>query len=158
MLDFLKPYKWAVEAIAAIAILGGIAYGAHRFLDSVRQEGYDKATAEYNVKLVKAQQDAADKTAQLQHKLQEATNEAALRDKQITNLSTAVAASSSRLRFDLTNYSASLLPDASAVALRGSIDKLGGLLATCSDRYRDMAEDAERERSAKQTLIDAWPK
>lgn len=154
----LGQYKLLAYGVVAALVTAAGYWAVSNYNASLRQEGYTMAVSEYNAKLIKSQQDAADKTAQLQHKLQEAADEAALRDKQITNLSAAVAASSNKLRFDLTNYSASLLPGVSAVAIRGPIDNLGGLLATCSDRYRDMAEDAERERSAKQTLIDAWPR
>jgi hypothetical protein len=157
MLDLLRPYRLLIEVLMIGAIIAGLGYGIHRFLESERQQGYDKAVAEYNEKLIAAKDAAAKRETELLTRLQEAQNAQAIRDKQISTLATSVAAASGGLRFDLTHYSGSL-SNASADALRGSIDKLGGLLAGCSDRYRGMAENAERERSAKQTLIDAWPR
>jgi hypothetical protein len=155
-LAFLSPYKLLIEVLVIGAIIAGLVYGVHRFFDSLRQEGYDKAVVEYSQKLVEAKDAAAKREAELLTQLKGAQDAQAIRDKQITTLAGSVAVASNGLRDTVTHYSSGL-SNASADALRGSITQFGGLLTGCSDQYRGMAENAERERSAKQTLIEGWP-
>lgn len=146
-------WKWAVLGVA----LGLVWWGIVGILSAREQRGYDRAVAEYNVKLLAAQTTAREREQELLGRVTAAQEENANRERQIAALAGAVAKSSASLRDTVAAYSNSL-SGASADSLRGSVALLGGLLDLCADRYRGMAREAERELSAKQTLIEAWPR
>jgi hypothetical protein len=146
-----------VKGVMVVGVLSGLAWTVNWFLDSQQQKGYDRAVAEYNVKLIAAQTEARIREQELLGRATAAQEENQKRERQIATLTTAVAKSSASLRDALAAYGNSL-SGAPTDALRRSIERLGGLLEGCSDSYRGMAESAERERNAKQTLIEAWPR
>jgi predicted lipid-binding transport protein (Tim44 family) len=157
MTAFFAPYKTLIEVLIIGAVIAGIVYGAHRFFDSLRQEGYDKAVAEYNLKLVEAKDAAAKREDKLLTQLKGAQDAQVIRDKQTAALAASVSVTANSLRNTVAGYSNSLSA-ADADALRGSVNLIGGLLTSCTERYQGMGQNAEREHSAKQTLIDAWPR
>jgi hypothetical protein len=155
-MNLLEEYAGLIKIILVGVLVAALAFGIHSFLASEQQIGYDRAVKEYEAKMLLQQEAARKFEGELRNQIQEAQNESAKRNAQIDALAAAVSASSGGLRNAIGAYSNSL-SSASADALRRSIDQVGGLLASCSDRYTGMAKSAEHERSEKQTLIDAWP-
>ena len=62
-MSFLDPRQWLLVVAFLGACFLGIKFWEHR----LEQRGYDKAQAEFTVKLAKAQQKAAEQTADLQN-------------------------------------------------------------------------------------------
>ena len=60
-LSFFAPYKLLIEVVLIGALFAGIAFGVHRFLEREQKIGYDKAVAEYAVKLADAKEVARQK-------------------------------------------------------------------------------------------------
>ncbi|TXH19808.1 MAG: hypothetical protein E6R03_00075 [Hyphomicrobiaceae bacterium] len=47
MLDSLMPYAWVVKLVAAIAVTGTVAYGVHKYNDSLREDGRKEIRMEW---------------------------------------------------------------------------------------------------------------
>lgn len=157
MLSFLSPYKLLIEVALIGSLFAGAAYGFHRFLTHEQQIGYDKAVAEYSAKYLAEEQAAHAKDLANAKQLQDAQNAAALREKTIVAVAAAAANSSASLRDAIANISRGV-PTATLDALRHSTRTLGSVLDECQNKYRSVAEAADRANTDKQTLMDAWPK
>lgn len=158
MFAFLAPYKLLIEVLVIGAIISAIASGAHLFLNYERDVGYQKAVGEYTARQLEAEKAARAREQQLTQQITEAQHAAQQRDQTIKSLSTTAAAAAGSLRDAIARTTSHSLPGAATAAGGGSVGQLGDLLGDCADRYRAVAESAERERNAKQTLIEAWPK
>ena len=154
---FLAPYKVIIEAIAIGALIIGIGLGVHHFLQAEQKIGYDKAVAEYSVKLAEAKADALAKERQFNKQIQEAQNAATVREQTLKTVAAAASASSLSLR-DTIAHIRSGVPTATLDALRVSTTALSTVFADCQDRYRAMAATADATASDTKKLIDAWPK
>lgn len=157
MFTFLAPYKWLIEFLAIGTILACVVFGAHRFLEHEQQIGYDKAVAEYTKKELIAEQMARLKEIEMNRQLNEARNEATLREQKITDLSHNLAATSSSL-LNTINTLRNKLSSAPDETLRKQADTALNLLGECQKEYGQMAENADRHASDVKTLEDAWPK
>ena len=156
-LGFFSPYKLLIELVVIGALFGGATLEVHRFLNHERQIGYDKAVAEYTVKLAAAKADANAKEIAYEKRIQDARNAAVLRDQTIRSVAAAASSSSLSLRNTIASISRGV-PAATIDALRQSTRTLGAVLDQCQDKYRSVAESADRANTDKQTLIDSWPK
>ena len=157
MLSFFSPYKLLIEVLLIGAMFAGIAFGVHRFLEHEQKIGYDKAVAEYAVKLADAKEVARQKDIANAKQLQDAQNAAAQRDQTLRSVAAAATASANSLHDTIANISRGVSA-ATTDALRQSTRTLGQVLDQCSNRYRSVAESADRANADKQTLIQAWPK
>lgn len=157
MLALLSRYKLILELLAFLALAGGIAFGAHRFLDYERDIGYQKAVAEYTARdLLQAKANAAD-TARLTKQLEDAQNAARDREKLLTDAAAGSSTAVAGLRGDLAALRRGL-PGASADASRQAADALAAVFGDCAGKYRDLAAIADHHASDVKTLTDAWPK
>lgn len=157
MLSFLSPYKPLIEAIAISALIIGIGIGIHMFLSYEQNIGYQKAVAEYTIKENIALKAAAEKTAALTKQLAEANQHAQALEQTIKTLSAATSAVSGSLRDTVNNISRGV-STASIDALRQSTAALATIFNDCQDRYRGMAEKADRHANDVKTLTEAWPR
>lgn len=155
--NYIQRYIRVAEVLAIITAIISFAVWWHRHDMKEQDIGYQRAVAEYQAKLVTAQEAARQREVDMAKQLQEAQNAAAQRDQTIRTLSAATGAASNSLR-DTINTIRSGVPVATADALRQSVDKLGAILNECQGRYRSVAEAADRAESDKRTLMDAWPK
>ncbi len=145
--------------IKAIAVSVGVAligFAVHR-LDMSRQEiGYQRAKAEYNVKLLAAQADARAQEVAWQAKQkqeQEKTNEQLLaRDAAYAALSR----TTDSLRNAATNYSNGM-PDDTIAACRERTRTLAGIFRECTDALRDMAKAADGQYIDALSCRNQWP-
>jgi methylphosphotriester-DNA--protein-cysteine methyltransferase len=151
------PWKLIAEVVAFAALCAAIAFGIHRFLEHEQDIGRNEVRAEYQAQLLKATQDAKAKDELNAKQLKEAQDALAKANDTIRSISAAAAVSSNSLR-DTINAVRRGVPTASLDALRQSVDTLGGILNECQDRYRSVAEAADRANADKKALIDAWPK
>ena len=147
---------WAKALIVAAALAAAV-FLWNRFLDHQQSIGYDRAVAEYNVKLIAAK-DAADKeTARLTLQLKEAQDGQAKRDQTIRATAAAAASASTGLLNALDTIRNSV-SGATTDALRHTATTLANVFGECQDRYRSVAEKADRHSSDSRTLMEAWPK
>lgn len=157
MLSFLTPYKLAIE-IAVFGILAaGVIWCIHLYNDHQQTIGYQRAVAEYTAKLEQAKADAKAQEDIFRKQLEDANNAAAKREQTIRTSADAARAASASLSDALNNLRNSV-PGATAASLANSVATLATVLGNCSERYRDVAEKADRHASDAQRILDSWPK
>ena len=145
--------------IKAIAVSVGVAligFAVHR-LDMSRQEiGYQRAKAEYNVKLLAAQADARAQEVAWQAKQkqeQEKTNEQLLaRDAAYAALSR----TTDGLRSAATNYGNGL-PDDTLSACRARAATLADVFGECTGILRSVAKAADGQFIDAVSCRESWP-
>lgn len=147
-----------LKALAVLGAIGAVLWGIH-VLDLSRQQiGYDRRVAEDNADLIKAQAAALATERALKHKLEDASHEATKREQVITRHAAAAGTAADQLRIALDTINRSRLPGDTAGAGDQRAGTLAELLGDCADRYRGVAEKADRHASDARTLIEAWPR
>lgn len=154
---FLSPYKTLIEALIIGSIICSIGYAIHHFIQYERNIQHQIDVAEYEIKFQQATEAARKQEDLLRTQIQEAQDAAAKRDQTIRTLAAAAGTASNSLRDTLNNISRGV-PSASLDALRNTTAVLARVFGECQDRYRSVAEVADRANSDKKTLIDSWPK
>lgn len=133
-----------------------IVAGIYKGLAYQRNMGYQKAVNEYTEKLLLAERTARAKEAELNDKIQKATNEATLMDNKITDLSRLVRESSG-LRNTIADLRRKLSSNPPTSANKQA-DTVLDVLGQCQSEYGAVAEAADRHARDVKLLLDAWPK
>ena len=141
--------------IAAVAVALGFAWNG--FIKHEQNIGYQKAVAEYNVKLLAAKEAADKREQELTTQVQEAQANGLKREETIKALAAAVGKSSDSLR-NTANAIRLGLPNATVEAARTAADAFATVFTDCQRRYADVAEKADGHASDVRTLEEAWPK
>ena len=140
--------------IAAVAVALGFAWNG--FIKHEQNIGYDRAVAEYNVKLLAAKEAADRREQELTTQVQEAQANGLKREETIKSLAAAVGKSSDSLR-NTANAIRLGLPHATVEAARTAADAFATVFTDCQRRYADVAEKADGHASDVRTLEEAWP-
>ena len=140
--------------IAAVAVALGFAW--NHFLDYEQNIGYDKAVAEYNVKLLAAKEAADKRERALSAQVQEAQANGLKREETIRTLAAAVGKSSDSLR-NTANAIRIGLPNATVEAARTAADAFAAVFTECQGRYVEVARAADGHANDVRTLEEAWP-
>ena len=141
--------------IAAVAVALGFAWNG--FIKHEQGIGYQKAVAEYNVKLLAAKEAADKREQELSAQVQEAQANGLKREETIKALAAAVGKSSDSLR-NTANAIRLGLPLATVEAARTAADAFATVFTDCQRRYADVAEKADGHANDVRTLEEAWPK
>lgn len=157
LVAFFSRYKIAAEALAALALLAGLLYGFHRFCESLREVGRNEVRIEWREADVK-RIEAENKLAAAQNANRDlAVAQGEQREKTITAAVSATSAAVVGLRGIIASQQTQL-STANIEANRRYSAAAGAVFAECTERYRSMAEAAERSDNAARTLNAAWPK
>ena len=144
----------ALLVIAAVAAWNGYISHVESRGD---KKGYDRATAEYNVKLVAAEEAARLKESAWKDQIKGAQDEAA----QLRKDKVAAAAANSvvvgRLRNQLTNLSNGL-STASITACRARAATLADVFGQCTERLVEMGKAADGQYIDAVSCRGEWPK
>ena len=141
--------------IAAVAVALGFAWNG--FIKHEQNIGYQKAVAEYNVKLLAAKEAADRREQELTTQVQEAQANGLKREETIKALAAAVGKSSDSLR-NTANAIRLGLPNATVEAARTAADAFATVFTDCQRRYADVAAKADGHANDVRTLEEAWPK
>lgn len=141
--------------IAAVAVALGFAWNG--FIKHEQNIGYQKAVAEYNVKLIEAKERADKRERELTAQVKEAQDNGLKREETIRTLAAAVGKSSDSLR-NTANAIRLGLPLATVEAARTAADAFATVFSECQRRYADVAEKADRHWSDYRELSEAWPR
>lgn len=155
-MNLIGPYLLLAKIGAALALLAGLLFMGHRYIEGEREVARQEVRNEYALKLAEAKDAARAQETLFRKRLDEASHHANEREKTIRTSAAAATAASNSLRDYLAGISRSA-PDASADALRDSTIALSAVLADCQGRYRELAEAADRHASDVRTLTEAWP-
>ena len=150
----IPPVAIKALLIASAAVALGFAW--NWFIDYERSIGYDKAVAEYNVKLLAAKEAADRREQELTTQVQEAQANGLKREETIKALAAAVGKSSDSLR-NAANAIRLGLPHATVEAARTAADAFATVFTDCQGRYADVAAKADGHASDVRTLEEAWP-
>ena len=140
--------------IAAVAVALGFAWNG--FIKHEQNIGYQKAVAEYTVKLLEAKEKADKREQELTTQVQEAQANGLKREETIRTLAAAVGKSSDSLR-NTANAIRLGLPHATVEAARTAADAFATVFTDCQGRYADVAAKADGHASDVRTLEEAWP-
>ena len=140
--------------IAAVAVALGFAWNG--FIKHEQGIGYQKAVAEYTVKLLEAKEAADKREQELSAQVQEAQANGLKREETIKALAAAVGKSSDSLR-NTANAIRLGLPHATVEAARTAADAFAAVFSECQGRYGSLAEKADGHANDVRTLEEAWP-
>lgn len=152
----IELLKRLAPLIACAVLAGLLLVGKHYYDAGQQQIGYDRAAGEYQTKLRAAERTAREKETEWTQQKEEATHAATQRETELraTVRTTAAAADSLRNTIsDLRQRLAGDTVDACRVRAAACYDVFG----KCAERYREMAERADRHASDVKTLSEAWP-
>lgn len=150
----ISPALIKALLIAAVAVALGFAWNG--FIKHEQNIGYQKAVAEYNVKLLAAKEASDKREKELTTQVQEAQANGLKREETIKALAAAVGKSSDSLR-NTANAIRLGLPHATVEAARTAADAFATVFTDCQRRYADVAAKADGHASDVRTLEEAWP-
>lgn len=151
-----SAYLRLAEALAALALVLGLCWGAHEFLQHEQRIGYDRRVAEDKTAEAAAK-DAALKTERsMQGKVNDAENARIAAQQENQAAADSASAAADRLRVAASDLSRRVSADPGKTGADAAAT-LAQLLGECSDRYRDLARRADGHASDAKTLNDAWP-
>ena len=145
-----------IKAIAAVALVSGLIFAWNWHIKHEQNIGYQKAVAEYNVKLLAAKEAADQREQELSAQVQEAQANGLKREETIKALAAAVGKSSDSLR-NTANAIRLGLPHATVEAARTAADAFATVFSECQGRYGELAAKADGHASDVRTLEEAWP-
>ena len=146
-----------IKPLLIAAVIAAAVVAWNHFLDYEQNIGYQKAVAEYNVKLLAAKEAADKREQELTTQVQEAQANGLKREETIKALAAAVGKSSDSLR-NTANAIRLGLPNATVEAARTAADAFATVFTDCQRRYADVAEKADGHANDVRTLEEAWPK
>ena len=153
----LNPYKWLIGAVGVATLLAAIFIGINLYKTKNQNIGYNKAVAEYNVKLLEAEQKARATEQRLNKQIEDARHESEKRKEKLNKLSRDNTDLVKRLRNTIADSKRSLSgnsPETNRETASTALDLFG----ECTERYSKMAEAADRHAEEVRLLEDSWPK
>ena len=146
-----------IKPLLTAAVIAAAIFAWNWFIDYERSIGYQKAVAEYNVKLIEAKERADKREIELTAQVKDAQDNGLKREETIRTLAAAVGKSSDILR-NTANAIRLGLPHATVEAARTAADAFATVFTDCQGRYADVAAKADGHASDVRTLEEAWPK
>ena len=146
----------AIKALLIAAVIAAAIFAWNWHVKHEQNIGYDKAVAEYNVKLLAAKEASDKREQELTTQVQEAQANGLKREETIKALAAAVGKSSDSLR-NTANALRLGLPHATVEAARTAADAFATVFTDCQRRYADVAAKADGHASDVRTLEEAWP-
>ena len=146
----------AIKALLIAAVVVALGFAWNGFIKHEQNIGYQKAVAEYTVKLLEAKEKADKREQELTTQVQEAQANGLKREETIRTLAAAVGKSSDSLR-NTANAIRLGLPHATVQAARTAADAFATVFSECQGRYGELAAKADGHASDVRTLEEAWP-
>ena len=146
----------AIKALLIAAVVVALGFAWNGFIKHEQNVGYQKAVAEYNVKLIEAKERADKRERELTAQVKEAQANGLKREETIKALAAAVGKSSDSLR-NTANAIRLGLPHATVEAARTAADAFATVFSDCQGRYGELAAKADGHASDVRTLEEAWP-
>ena len=145
-----------IKALLIAAVAVALGFAGNGFIKHEQNIGYQKAVAEYTVKLLEAKEAADKREKELTTQVQEAQANGPKREETIKALAAAVGKSSDSLR-NTANAIRLGLPNATVEAARTAADAFAAVFSECQGRYGELAAKADGHASDVRTLEEAWP-
>ena len=149
--------KYVIDLLIGVVVMALIGFGVHHFIEYEQGIGYNKAVVTYQAAALQQEKLVAIQQAQFTKQIQDANENAIIRQKQIDVLNNSLVVSSHSLR-DTTTALGNSLSTASQASNIATASASLKLLSECTARYSDLAEKADRHVSDEMTLIESFPK
>ena len=146
----------AIKALLIAAVVVALGFAWNGFIKHEQNVGYQKAVAEYNVKLLAAKEAADRREQELTTQVQEAQANGLKREETIRTLAAAVGKSSDSLR-NTANAIRLGLPHATVEAARTAADAFATVFTDCQRSCVEVARASDGHASDVRTLEEAWP-
>ena len=156
-LSFLNPQSLLVKVVVWLAIAGIVIGSLVMTVKHFESVGYARRVAEDQVSLNKDLIESKDKSQALQHQLNEAQNALAKAKSDLLALNNLNRSSVGKLRDSFNTYNGGL-SNASRDSLSRRISSLSNVVADCSARLIEVANDADLAIAEVAMLEKAWPK
>lgn len=157
----LSRYKLPAELLAALALLCAFSYGFHEFVEGKieigRKEGRGEVQGLWDKQKALDAENFRLRSEANQKIVDTAITQGEQREAIIKTLAANSTAASSSLRDTIAAFNRSN-STASTQALIERAAAASSLLGDCADRYRNVAEKADRHSSDVKTLTDSWPR
>ncbi len=151
----IPPAILKIAAVFGLIIL--LLIGGALALHQADQRGYARAQAEYDQKALKASEAARTKERELQTQLQVAQNEARKREADLNLAANAARTERDGMRDELA-ASNDRMSRASLASLRQYAATANNVLRECTEKYTELAREADRHASDSLMLSQGWPK
>ena len=150
---WLDPRQWILLLLLGVSAVVGFKFWEHR----LESRGYDRATAEYSVRAIKAAKEAAERTTRLQEAVDEAERKWNSRNIEQRRAADRLRAERDGLRIDLRTARERLNTDP-VEAVRQYAATATTVLEQCVARYAEVAEAADGHASDSLKLQESWPR
>ena len=156
-LSFLNPQSLLVKVLAWLAIAAIVISSLVMTAKHFESVGYDRRVAEDQVNLNKDLLESKAKSQDLQHQLNEAQDELSKAKSRLLALNNSNRNALDQLRSGFNTFNGNL-PSNSREALNLRIGTLSNVVADCSARLIEVANDADTRTAEVMMLEKAWPK
>lgn len=156
MLNLLGPYKYVVDIVVVGLLVALCGFGLHRYNAYQQGIGEARIQAEWDKAVEVAKDAQRQREIQFQKEKDDAVAQAA-KSVQVANAAAASAAQSGRVLQSTIETILARSSTDSVDANRRYIAAIGAVFKDCSDKYRELGQEADRLYNDKQTLINAWP-
>lgn len=148
--------KFFISLAICLIVIAIVYFVTVRWIESVKETARQEVRQQHAAEIAKLKADALKVEATLRGQLIEAQNNANVREQTIRSLASAASSSSAGLR-DALGRVRSDVHGASAEANAQRAITLAELLGSCQERYRQLAEKADRHVNDLRTHREAWP-
>lgn len=156
MIAALARYKLVAEGLVVLALFAAVLYGFHRFCEHQRDIGRAEIQEQWDKKEAADKLHAAELSIERQKNVNAAIAEGIKRGQTNQTAAAGANAAATGLRDAIAAFQRSL-PTATAEAAIDRAITASTLLGECTERYRGVAEKADRHANDAATLEAAWP-
>lgn len=156
-MNLLGPYKYLIYALMIASALAGAAFAVHSYNEHQQKIGEDRIYAKWGAATIAAQAAQREREINLQKEKDDAITQG-LEDsrKAVVDRDNALAAK--RMSDAALKSISARLATATIAAARNYATTCNAVLSECTERYRAVAEDADRLSNDSLMLQRAWPK
>lgn len=157
MFNFLNPYKYVIDAIVIMTLVGGIAFGVHKYNEHQQDIGEARVQAEWDKSVAVAKDAQRLREIQFQKEKDDAIIQAA-KNVAVANAAAAAANNSSRVLDSTLKALIARSSTGSVEANRRYTSALAEVLGDCKDKYRELGRKAQGHADDTLKYDQAWPK
>lgn len=157
MLNLLGPYKYVLDALVIFSLVALGAFAVHKYNVYQQDIGAARVQDQWDKAVILAKDAQRLREIQFQKEKDDAIAQAA-KNAQVSAAAAASATQSGRVLQSTIETILTRSGTDSTDANRRYVAALGTVFKDCSDKYRQLGQDADQLYNDKQTLINAWPR
>lgn len=151
----IAKYLLIAASIFSLILFG--AFELHSLESKYDKQGYNRAKSEDVEQLLKQEKQSQLITQTFQSKLNKAQNERTIAENKLYDISKSNDVAINQLRQQLDSFNSGM-PIDSRSTLSNRIATISTLFAECTQRYSDLAEQADKQSYDIKVMKESWPK